>query len=132
VTIRIKIRSLEALQPRQDALLVYLKLSDNDIGTDEEEIPIQQLEMQLERVVQETEVGTYEEAEVGGGYYKLVMYGPDVEQIFEAVLPVIFQFPAAPGSFLVKGYADNGAVRLVHLENGAVGGREGGQYHHRA
>jgi len=127
VTIRIKIRPLEPLDTSEHSLLVYLKLSDDDLGTDEEEMAIQELDAQLERLVLESAVGRYEESVVGGGYYKLFMYGPDADQIFEAVLPTLFQFPAAPGSFLVKGYGPNGSARVVQLETGsAIAGTQDG------
>jgi hypothetical protein len=106
-----------ATQPVQ-ALLVYLKLSDDDIGEEEEETAILGLELGLERMVRENGVGTYEWHEVGGGYYMLTMYGPDVEKLFGTVLPALMGYPAMPGSFLAMRYGGPEArVRMVELSS---------------
>ena len=102
----------------QQALLVYLKLSDDDIGAEEEESAILALELGMERVVRETGVGSSDWHEVGGGYYKLFLYGRDAEKLFGTVLPALLCFPAMPGSFAAIRYGGPDArVRRVELSS---------------
>lgn len=100
----------------EQAVIVYLKLSDDDIGEEEEETAILGLEVGLARVVRERGVGTYEWHELGEGYYKLIMYGPCAEKLFGTVLPALMCYPAMPGSFLVMRYGGPDArTRIVEL-----------------
>jgi hypothetical protein len=102
----------------EQALLVYLKLSDDDIGEEEEENAILSLELQLERMIREQGLGTYDWHEVGGGYYKLFMYGPDADKLFRTVLPSLLGFPAMPGSFATLRYGGQDArARIVELSS---------------
>jgi hypothetical protein len=91
------------------AVVVHLKLSDGDMGTQEDDGPIEDLTCRIERIVEATGAGEFDGDEWGGGYCKLFIYGPDADSIAKIVLPDLLGYPARPGSYLVKRYGAPGS-----------------------
>jgi hypothetical protein len=113
------IRSFEWQSGREDtpdveqAVIINLKLSNEDMGTPEDDGPIYELELQLEEAVEGSGAGEFEGDEWGGGYCRLFLYGADADRLFQTVLPVILPFDALPGSYLVRRFGDEGSPENV-------------------
>jgi hypothetical protein len=98
------------------SVIVHLRLADTDIGTLDDEEPIEALTSRLESLMETTGAGELDGDEWGGGYCKLFLHGPDANSIAAAVLPDLLGFPARPGSYMVKRYGAPGAMEeLIEL-----------------
>jgi hypothetical protein len=105
-------------QLHDQEVIVHLKLADSDIGTHEDEEPIETLTSRLEIIMETTGTGELDGDEWGGGYCKLFLHGPNADLIVDAVLPDLLGYPARPGSFMVKRYGTVGATeRLIELSS---------------
>lgn len=98
------------------SVIVHLRLADTDIGTLDDEEPIEALTCRLERLMEATGAGELDGDEWGGGYCRLFLHGPDANSIVAAVLPDLLEYPARPGSYMVKRYGAPGAIEeLIEL-----------------
>jgi hypothetical protein len=98
------------------SVIVHLRLADTDIGTLDDEEPIEALTSRLESLLEATGTGELDGDEWGGGYCKLFLHGPDANSIAAAVLPDLLGYPARPGSYMVKRYGAPGALEeLIEL-----------------
>lgn len=108
--------NLESLHDH--SVTVHLRLTDGDIGSFEDEEPIEELTCRLEAAMDASGTGELEGDEWGGGYCKLFLHGPDANSIVDAVLPDLLGFPARPGSYMVKRYGAPGAAEeLIELSS---------------
>ncbi len=106
--------NLESLHDQ--SVIVHLRLTDGDIGSFEDEEPIEELTSRIEALMQSSGTGELDGDEWGGGYCKLFLHGPDANSIAETVLPHLLGFPARPGSYMVKRYGAPGAAEeLIEL-----------------
>jgi hypothetical protein len=96
-------------QNPEQALLVYLKLSDDKFGDFEEREAIFRLEDEVEPKVLSSGAGEYDGHEFGGGFGTLYMYGLDADKLFDVVIESIRNHPPRAGSYIVKRYGDVGA-----------------------
>lgn len=94
----------ESPATNEQAVLVYLKLSDSKFGGDAEIDKCFKLESDLEKVVDEAGVGNVDGNEVGGGEFTLFIYGPKADAIEKVILPKIVEFKPSKGSHYVKRY----------------------------
>lgn len=91
-------------------MLVSLKLSDEEFGTEEDRSPIERVEDLLNEQLPEQGVGEFDGNEVGGGYYTLYLYGPNADRLFDVALPIIQGgLTIRPGSYVVKRYGEPGS-----------------------
>lgn len=102
------------------SVVVHLRLADGDIGTLDDEGPIEDLTTRLETIVESTGTGELDGDEWGGGYCKLFLHGPDADSIADVVLPHLLGFPARPGSYMVKRYGAPGSTESL-IELGSRG-----------
>ena len=93
----------------EHAVLVYLKLSDDEHGITEEREKIFTLEKTLTKAVERNQAGEFDGNEFGEGFCTLYLYGPDAEKLFQAAFPVLQEFDALHGSYVVKRYGKPGA-----------------------
>ncbi len=106
--------NLESLHDQ--SVIVHLRLTDSDIGSFEDEEPIEELTSRIEALMQSSGTGELDGDEWGGGYCKLFLHGPNADSIVDAVLPDLLGFPARPGSYMVKRYGAPGAAEeLIEL-----------------
>ena len=96
-------------QNSEQALLVYLKLSDDEFGDFEEREALFRLEDEIEPKVLSSGAGEHDGHEFGGGFGTLYMYGPDADKLFDVVIGSVRNHPARDGSYIVKRYGDVGA-----------------------
>ena len=100
-------------QLHDHAVVVHLRLADGDVGTHEDEEPIEALTSRLESIMETTGMGELDGDEWGGGYCRLFLHGPSADSIAQAVLPDLLGFPARPGSYMVKRYGAPGALETL-------------------
>ena len=93
----------------EQALLVHLKLSDDEFGAFDEREAIFALEDRLIEAIASKSVGEYDGHEFGEGFGTLYMYGSNVEQLFQAALPTLREYPSHPGSYILKRYGGPGS-----------------------
>lgn len=98
-----------ALGPSEQAALICLKLSDEEIGTSRERQAISILRDRLIRAVQDRGAGEFDTLDYAEGFGTLSFNGPSADRLAEAVLPVVRTYASRSGSYLVKRYGDAGA-----------------------
>ena len=98
-----------ALEPSEQATLVCLKLSDDEMGSSEERQAISLLRDNLIRAVQERDAGEFDTLEYGDGFGTLTFKGTSADRLTAVVLPVVQAYSLQPGSYLVKRYGEEGA-----------------------
>ena len=84
----------------QQAVVVFLKLSDDEFGSFEEREFIFDLEERIRTAVQQE--GEYDGHEFGGGWAKLYLYGPDCRQLSARIVPLLRDFRPLPGSYVIQ------------------------------
>ena len=93
----------------EQALIVYIRLSDEGSGGSDERKKIFQLEDQVIEAVDHSHAGEYDGNEIGGGFFTMYMYGSSVARLWEVTSPVIAAFHAPSGSYAIKRYGKPGA-----------------------
>src|SRR4028119_1034301 len=96
-------------QNLEQALLVYLKLSNDEFGDFGEREAIFRLEDEVEPKVLSSGAGEYDGHEFGGGFGALYIYGPEADKLFDVVIESVMDRPPRAGSYIVKRYGDVGA-----------------------
>lgn len=94
---------------REHAVIVSMRLSDDNFGNEAEDESLTRLEAQLERSLDTAKAGEWDGHETGGGYHKIFMYGPCADKLADAILPLVLQYPALPGSYMVKRFGEIGS-----------------------
>lgn len=94
---------------RQQAVVIHLKLSDNECGSFAERETAFTLEDRLEAAVTGSAIGEYDGHEFGEGWCRFYIYGDDANVMADAVLPVVRSFSSPNGSFVVKRFGPPGA-----------------------
>ena len=87
--------------PEQD-LLIVLKLSNRQMGTNQERADLEAFADDLDAAVRDAGVGEYDGDELGGGECTLFFCGPDQDQLLAVLLPLLKRSPMARGGGVVK------------------------------
>ena len=95
-------------EPKEQALLVYLKLSDDEFGDFDEREAIFALEDRLIQAIASTSAGEYDGHEFGEGFGILYMYGANADQLFNAVISTLREYSSRSGSYILKRYGGPG------------------------
>ena len=97
-------------KPNQDlpehALIVTLKLSNDEHGSDEERNQIHELTDKFDLAINEAGVGEFDGDKFGDGNCILYMYGTDVDRLFAIVDPLLRASQLAKGAIAIKRYGD--------------------------
>ena len=75
----------------EQAVLVYFRLSEPGFGSPWELEVLRGLAEDLREVVADAAVGEFDGHEVGEGQYTLYLYGPDADELFDAIEPMLVQ-----------------------------------------
>jgi hypothetical protein len=94
---------------KEQAVILSMRLSNDNFGTDLEDEQLARLEAQLERQLAATKAGEWDGHETGGGYHKIFLYGPCAEKLSDAILMTVLEFDALPGSYMVKRFGELGS-----------------------
>ncbi len=99
-------------------VVVHLKLSTDWCESDAEITALEDLQRRVQAIVEVTGVGKYDRDEVGEDAYELFLHGAQADELFGAMLPVLMEYEALPGSFAVKQYGPKGSwQQVVHLSS---------------
>jgi len=94
---------------RPHAVVIHLKLSDQEFGSFDEREGAFTLEDQLEDAVIDLAIGEYDGHEFGEGWCRFYIYGDDANVMADAVLPIVRELSPPSGSFVVKRFGPPGA-----------------------
>ena len=86
----------------EQAVLVYIASLDEETGLDDIEDP-------LVEVIEGAGVGEFDGNLIGPDGVVLYMYGPDADQLWATVAPVLRSAALGPGAYAIKRYGDPGA-----------------------
>jgi hypothetical protein len=94
------------------AVITHLPLSDDEHGSAEEREAVFAIEDRLTEAAARLG-GEHDGNEFGGGEAVLYTYGPDADDLFDAVVTCLGDFPILPGAYAVKRYgrADDADAR---------------------
>ena len=95
----------DAVEDRQQAVIVEIKLSDDQWGSEADKERLYDLEDRLEAFFENnTNIGELDGNEIGMGYWTLYFYGPSADALFDAVKPLLDTVPLPAGSYAKKQY----------------------------
>jgi len=100
----------------EHAVTVFLRLSDDGFGSEEEQNRIYDLSDQLEAAIATENAGEFDGDEFGDGSCTLFMYGPDADALLAAVEPILRASPLAEGAYAVKRYGEVGEVNVREVQ----------------
>ena len=104
---------------REQAVIISMRLSNDEFGTEAEDTSLAQLEEQLDHCLNGAQVGEWDGHETGGGYHKIFLYGPCAERLTTAILPTVLDYAALPGSYMVKRFGELGSdEQYIWLDSG--------------
>ena len=92
----------EALDGDEQDLLVVLRLSNRQMGTNRERQELEQFADELEAAVEAAGAGEYDGDELGGGECVLFFCGPDVDRLMAVLRPLLQRSPLARGAEFVR------------------------------
>jgi hypothetical protein len=101
--------------PRQEekqaeqAVRIYLKLSNDGFGDTKEREAVFKLEDELEQKISLASAGEYDGHDFGGGFGTLYMYGSNADKLFETIIESIRRYRPRAGSYIIKRYGEVGA-----------------------
>ncbi len=90
----------------EHAVIARLPLIEDPFGSEREREIIADLAGELQHVIGENGVGEFDGEEFGGGLCVIYMYGPDADQLFAVVEPILRATPLARGGFAIKRYGE--------------------------
>jgi hypothetical protein len=88
----------------EHAVLVYIKLSDDNMGSEKERKKCQDLGERMETSINTKRAGEFDGDEFGEGFCTLYMYGPDADALFNAVESDLRSAGLLAGSYAIKRY----------------------------
>jgi hypothetical protein len=94
---------------RVQAIVVHVRLSDQELGSFDDRERAFSLEDRLQDAIRNLEIAEYDGHEFREGWCRFYIYGDDADAMAEAVLPILREFSPAPGSFVVKRFGPPGA-----------------------
>ncbi len=92
----------------EHAVIAHLRLTEDKFGSERERAAVAALADDLMHAIGEKQAGEFDGEEFGDGRCVLYMYGPDADQLFETVEPIIKASPLSRGGFAIKRYGEAG------------------------
>src|SRR5438067_12423378 len=93
---------------QRQAVFVFIKLSDGDMGDSADDDAIYALEDRLNAAIERQGVGELDGDEWGSGNCQLFMYGDDAETIFDVITPLLLSHDAPGVSYAIRRYGPPG------------------------
>jgi hypothetical protein len=94
-------------------LLICLKLSDNEMGSEVDDEYVEELERQLISLTEELDFAHWDGHEYGGGYAKIFLYCTDVDLLYKASFKLLKHFQFTPASQIILQYGPPGSDQFV-------------------
>ena len=92
----------------EHAVIVHLKLSDNQSGTKDERDRLFKLEDKLLAAFTDSRAGEYDGNEFGEGEFVFYMYGPNADALFSVAEPILRASELSKGGHVIKRYGKAG------------------------
>jgi hypothetical protein len=92
----------------EEAVVVHLKLSEAQ-GLEEERNSIHRMSDLLNDAILTKGVGEFDGDQFGGGEFVLYMYGPDADQLFAAIYPLLKGWDSLRGGYAIRRYGPPGS-----------------------
>lgn len=93
---------------KQEAVIIRIKLSDNEFGEDHERMAAYEVEDRLLDGIT-PDIGEVDGHEFGDGFATIFLYGPSADALTEKILPILSLTNTRSGSFVTKRYGPPGA-----------------------
>lgn len=103
--------SEEEIKP-EEAVLIYVKLSDSEFGTGEERMWCYSLEDRLAEEIEKQQAGELDGHEFGQGYCTFYMYGKSTEVLYDSIIRVLKESDLPSQSYVIKRYGGPGAEEI--------------------
>jgi hypothetical protein len=91
------------------AVILHLRLSDGEFGSDEEHDAIHRMIDLLQKAILANGAGELDGDEFGGNECAIYMYGPDAGRLFAAIQPILRDWQALAGGYAIKRFGPPGA-----------------------
>lgn len=91
----------------EQALIATITLSSDGMGEKDERDRIIALQHQLSDAIENSAAGELDGDEWGGGTCTIYMYGPSAARLFSLTWPILKEFHAPAGSYLIKRCGDS-------------------------
>lgn len=104
-----RLSGMLAAEKQEQALLIYIRLSDDEHGEASEREELFHLEDEVMAALEGTEAGEFDGNEIGGGYFTLYLYGPSASRMWDVIAPVVVRFSAPAGSYAIQRFGTPGA-----------------------
>jgi hypothetical protein len=102
------------------ALIIKIRLSDNDMGSKDDEDRMFKLDDELRDAITKAQAGDYDGHEFGAGNFTVYIYGASAERLFEVAWPILALYDFRAGSHAIKRYGKPGATKdIVALDKKA-------------
>jgi hypothetical protein len=85
----------------EEMVVVCLNLSNEQFGSQTEQIDIMELEDRLADAVESQGVGDFDGNEFGGGVGKIFFYGPSANGLLELIRPILQETTIPAGSYIL-------------------------------
>jgi hypothetical protein len=100
------------IREEAQSLTVTIKLCSGSMGDREERRRIIALEQQLSAAIENASAGEIDGDEYGGGACTIYIYGTSAERLLALTWPILSEFHAPPGSYLIKRYGSSDGDEL--------------------
>jgi hypothetical protein len=97
----------------EHAVIAHLRLTEDKFGSERERAAVAALTDDLMHAIDEKQAGEFDGEEFGDGRCVLYMYGPDADQLFETVEPIIKASLLSRGGFAIKRYGEAGDKNTI-------------------
>ncbi len=96
----------------QHAVIATFSLSDTGWGAPEDYDALEELEERLMEAIAENDVGEFDGIGRGMGVLEIFMYGPSADALWAVVEPILRDFPAHPGAYVILRAGPPGAPEV--------------------
>jgi hypothetical protein len=90
----------------KQAVIIHIPLHENPGGSASERESIEFLEDRLKETIESSQVGEFDGVEYGQGRCVMFTYGPDADQLYGLMEPMLRFARIARGGFAIKRYGE--------------------------
>ena len=91
----------------EHAVIIHLKLSNDEFGTDDERDSIHLLSDEIEKAINDKEIGEFDGDEFGGGECTLYTYGKNADDLYSSFEKILKKSPLSKGGYVIKRYGES-------------------------
>lgn len=107
-------RSRSLPRSPQEWIAVHFELS-SEFGSAEERAKVHKFTDKLAAVIDEQQAGVFDGDEFGNGHGALFMYGPDADELFVVVYPLLSSWEPLKGGYAIKRYGMQGREERIEF-----------------